>query len=72
MTTITRLIRFEFALIRMLFFRIIFERLTNTVMAAVTGFGAVYVSSIWGQNIQGLTPDAQNIPLVQSMILFAF
>jgi hypothetical protein len=72
MHAILRLIKFEFALIRMLFFRVIFERLTNTIMAAAAGFGAVYVSSFLSKGVHVIVPTAENISLVQGMILFSF
>lgn len=80
MSAIIRLVTFEFALIRMLFFRVIFERVTNTVMAAIAGFGAVYIGSRWGANLgadlgeslDAMPSGAGSYPLVQSMILFAF
>jgi hypothetical protein len=72
MKTLLRLIKFEFALIKMLFFRIIFERLANTVIAAGVGFGAVYVSSFVRDGIYNIEPTPENLSLVQSMILFSF
>ncbi len=72
MTAIFRLLKFEFRLVRILFFRIIVERLLNTVMAALAGFGAVYVSSRWSTNIADITHQPVSIAGVQSMILFSF
>ena len=72
MATLIRLVRFEFALIRMLFFRIIFERLTNTVMSVVAGFGAVYFTSFVSKGNYTIVPTPENIPLVQGMLLFSF
>jgi hypothetical protein len=71
MNAILRLVLFEFALVRMLFFRVIFERATNTFMAAIAGFGAVFLNSYWkeGLSLQAAVDDAS---LVQGMILFAF
>jgi hypothetical protein len=72
MTAILRLVRFEFTLIRVLFFRIIIERLLNTGMAAVTGFGAVYVSSQWADSSADLGAPQFNFFDAQAMILFSF
>ena len=72
MKTLMRLIAFEFSLIGMLFFRVIFERLTNTLMAATAGFGAVYFSSFVKNGIYTIEPTPQNLSLVQGMILFSF
>jgi hypothetical protein len=72
MTALLRLVSFEFALVRILFFRIIFERLLNTVIAAVAGFAAVFLSSLWGNNLRDLSPTPENIASLQAMILFAF
>jgi hypothetical protein len=72
MTAIFRLFLFEFALIRMLFFRVIFERLTNTFMAATAAFFAVYLGSYLDTGFEGLPSDSRSYPIVQSMILFAF
>jgi hypothetical protein len=72
MKTLVRLIQFEFALIQMLFFRVIFERLTNTVMAALAGFGAVYFSAFVSNGTYTISPTAENFSRIQGMILFAF
>jgi hypothetical protein len=72
MTSLIRLVLFEFALIRMLFFRVVFERLINTMMAAFGGFIAVYASSFWATDAGDFAANAQSASSVQSMILFAF
>ena len=72
MKTLIRLVTFEFALIRMVFFRVIFERLTNTLTAATVGFGAVYFSAFASKGIYAIAPNAENFSRVQGMILFAF
>ncbi len=72
MSAIFRLVSFEFALVRILFFRIIFERLLNTLIAAVAGFAAVFLSALWDSNLADLQPTKENIASLQAMILFAF
>jgi hypothetical protein len=72
MTTLLRLIKFEFALIYMLFFRVIFERMTNTVMAAIVGFGAVYASAFASRGIYVIDASPENFSHTQAMVLFSF
>jgi hypothetical protein len=56
----------------MMFFRVIFERLVNTIMAAGAGFIAVYANSLWATSDADIDSIATNASSVQSMILFAF
>ncbi len=72
MKAIIRLVAFEFALVRILFFRIIFERLLNTLIAAVVGFAAVMLKSLWDNSLADLKPTKDNIASLQAMVLFAF
>jgi len=72
MAAVIRLINFEFSLIRVLFFRVIFERLTNTMTAASVGFGAIYFGTFVRNGIYVVTPTPENFAHLQSMILFAF
>ncbi|MDE2385669.1 MAG: hypothetical protein KGO53_13725 [Alphaproteobacteria bacterium] len=72
MKTLFRLIAFEFSLIRMLFFRVIFERLTNTFMAAFAGFAAVYYSAYVSRGVYVIDATPDNLSRVQGMILFSF
>jgi hypothetical protein len=71
MNALLRLIAFEFKLIRMLIFRLIFERLSNTLMAAFAGFTAVYVYAFVQHDQYEIAPSPQNFAHVQSMVLFA-
>jgi hypothetical protein len=72
MTKILRVLAFEFNLVRILFFRVIFERLTNTLTATVAGAGAVYYYSFAQNDIYVITPSPENYPAIQSMMLFSF
>jgi hypothetical protein len=72
MMTLLRLIGFEFMLIRMLFFRLIFERLANTFIAALSGSAAVYFYAFASRGVFEVEPKPENYTHVHGMILFAF
>jgi hypothetical protein len=72
MKTLLRLFAFEVKLIRILFFRVIFERMTNTFMAASVGFGAIYFQFFASHGTYIITPSEENYSRMQAMILFAF
>jgi hypothetical protein len=72
MTALLRLLAFEFSLVRILFFRVIFERLMNTMTATVAGFGAVYYYAFAQHGIFNITPTPENISYTQCMVLFSF
>jgi hypothetical protein len=72
MKPIFRLVSFEFALVRVLLFRIIFERMLNTLIAAVAGFAAVFLTTLWDNTLRDIQPTKENIASLQAMILFAF
>jgi hypothetical protein len=72
MTSILRQLKFEFTLIRTLFFRVVFERLTNTLMAACAGFAAVYFKSHADFGELRLDTSLADTSLIQGMVLFAY
>jgi hypothetical protein len=72
MKTLLRLIGFEFKLIRILLFRQIFERITNTLTAAVAGFFAIYYFAFASRDVYEITPTPENLGFIQAMVFFAF
>jgi hypothetical protein len=72
MNSILRVLAFEFTLVKILFFRVILERLTNTLTATAAGFGAVYYYTFVQNDILVITPTPKNLAAVQSMMLFSF
>ena len=72
MKTIIRLVKFEFQLVRVLFFRVIFERFANTIVAAVAGFGAVFYTSFASHGVFAITPSPENFSQLQGALLFSF
>jgi hypothetical protein len=72
MSMLLRLIAFEFKLIRILLFRQIFERVTNTITAAVAGFFAIYYFAFASKGVYEIAATPMNFGFVQGMIFFAF
>ena len=72
MKTIIRLVSFEFQLVRILFFRVILERFTNTITAAMVGFGAVFYRSFASHGVFTITPTPENFSHLHAALLFSF